>query len=94
MSLYDGYKANHGENGLLGVTEDGHGVYYREATNRYSERVVVLNVSGTTIEEQELEDGLEEAITYISDNYDWAEFNSDTEDFVRSTDSLNHLLDE
>lgn len=91
MSLCDGYKANHGENGLLGVTAKGHGVYYREATNSYDERVVVLDVAGTTIDEKELSHGLEEAIKYIDEHYEWEEFTSQTNEYINRTESLNHI---
>lgn len=78
MSLSDGFEANHGENGLLGVVraDDGarYGVYYREPTSTNSERVVLLDVVGTTHEEEALDGtGRRGAYDYADAKYEWVE---------------------
>lgn len=78
MSLSDGFEANHGENGLLGVVSSAdntrYGVYYREPTNTNEERVVLLDVVGATHEEQALDGaGLRGAYEYADAKYEWEE---------------------
>jgi len=73
MSLSDGFKANHGENGFLGVTSDGHGVYHREETSKNPERVVLIDLTGAIVDEYQLEDGKSEALVYVDENYSWDE---------------------
>lgn len=90
MSLSDGFKANHGENGFLGVTSDGHGVYHREETSRYPERVVLLDITGTTVEEHEL-DSKAEAFEYVTENYEWEEFSDDAKEYLNRVDGLDHV---
>lgn len=82
MSLSDGFKANHGENGFLGVTTDGYGVYHREETSQFPERVVLLDAAGATVEEVELSGGKAEAVEYVSENYDWEELADNAEEYL------------
>jgi len=82
MSLSDGFKANHGENGFLGVTSEGHGVYHREETSKFPERVVIIDITGATVEEKELTNGKSEALTYIDEEYDWDEFSDNAREYL------------
>lgn len=77
MSLSDGFKANHGENGFLGVTEEDFGVYYREETRQKPERVVLIDMAGAIVDEKELSNGKSEAVLYIDDEYNWADIAED-----------------
>lgn len=74
MSLSDGYAANHGELGLLGVTSSGNGVYYREATKEFDNRVVIMDFAGIVVETHELVNGIPEAIEYVDAEYGWDEY--------------------
>lgn len=91
MSLSDGYRANHGENGFLGVTEDGFGVYYREATSQHDERLVILDIVGTTQEEYPLTNGIREALTYVANHYEWAELTERSKNFLSQVRDLDHI---